>query len=280
MLPDLDRDELARGNLQALMGVVRNGTDPERVVRRFRVSELTPAALAAVETLPGVQQVQRRISGPAMDRADAGPVVYLEAPLNLVGRGEAIAPGSADWFFAPLWALAGPTLPRLEDLRLGLLHLKQRLGLCNPTSAELAPYLDRDEQAQLAALSLDELKGKYLASLMPLVNDGSSDALSLLAGLVAETFTTDQSDLHEVHCDVFSLALDRLLSPPFSAAVAKDFKTLVGARILLGSWELPFAFHVSSLSAPFMRTEAMNLLHEQHFFGALPPDLCPRKCED
>lgn len=127
---------------------------------------LTPEARGSVELLPGVKIVKRRRSGFSSRQSDRQPIGYLEAPLDLVARGEASAPGSSDWFYAPFWDLAGPTLPRLEDLRMGLLHLKQRLGLCNPSPPELAPFLEREEQARLATRTLEEQKTAYSESLL------------------------------------------------------------------------------------------------------------------
>lgn len=265
LFPDLNFEGMERGHLQGLMGVVREGTDPRRLMRRFESSVLTPKALESIKQLPGVELVKRRRSGFSSRQSARKPIDYLEAPLDLVARGEAIAPGSSDWFYAPFWDLARPTLPRLEDLRMGLLQLKQRLGLCNPSPPELAPFLEREEQARLATRTLEEQKTAYKESLLPLTLQPTPDAISLLAGLVAETFTTDQGVLHTIHCDAFALAMEKLLQPPLLRAVAQDFEMLVGTRILLGTWELPAFFHVPSLDAPFRTLKEMEKLTQDRF---------------
>ena len=260
LFPDLDFDGMERGHLQGLMGVVREGNDPRRMMRRFERSMLTPEAVASIEMLPDVKFVERRRSGQPSRRSNDQPIAYMEAPLDLVARAEIVAPGSSDWFFAPFWELARPTLPRLEDLRAGLLQLKHHLGLCNPSPAELAPYLEVEEQARLATRTLEEQKTAYRGSLLPLTHEPTPDTLSLLAGLVAETFTTDRRELHEIHCDAFALAMKNFLLPPILEAVAQEFRMLVGARILWGAWELPAFFHVPSLDAPFRRLKDMERL--------------------
>lgn len=106
-------------------------------------------------------------------------------------------------------------------------------------------------QFRIELLRIQPLKAAYLDSLMPIVCGLTPDTISLLAGLVAETFTTDQEDLHEIHREAFAAAMERLLHPPLLRAIAKDFEVLVGARILVGTWELPAAFHEASLAAPF-----------------------------
>jgi len=262
-------DGMAPGHLQGLMAVVREGTDPRRLMRRFERSELTSEALAAVEALPGAQLVERRRSGQASRKLADRPIVYLEVHVDLVERGEAIAPGSSGWLHAPLWGLARSTLPRLEELRVGLVLLKQRLGLCNPSPAELAPYLDVSAQARFASLTLAERHAAYRESRIPLARELTPDTISLLAGLVAETFTTDQEYLHEIHCEAFADAMKRMLRPQILSAVGKEFEMLVGARILLVTWELPASFHVPSLDAPFRTIEEINRLRRDSF-GGLP----------
>jgi hypothetical protein len=265
LFPDLDFDGMERGHLQGLMGIVREGNDPRRLIRRFEYSMLTPEALQSLEKLPGLKFVERRRSGYSSRRPGDQPIAYVEVPLDLVARGEIIAPGSSDWLYAPFWDLGKPTLPRLEDIRAGLLQLKHRLGLCNPSPAELSPFLEIEETARLAAQTLEEQKTAYRESILPLAREPTPDSISLLAGLVAETFTTDQGVLHAIHCDAFALAMERLLQPPILRAVARDFEMLVGARILLGSWELPAFFHVPSLDAPFRTLKEMEQLTQERF---------------
>lgn len=271
LFPDLTADGMSQGNLQGLMGVVRAGTNPERLIRRFELSELDSAAMVAVHALPNVKMVERRRSGSRVRRAavhsDARPIAYLEAPLDLVARGEAIAPGSSEWLHAPLWGLAGRKLPRLEDLRAGLLLIKQRLGLCNPSPEELSPGLDSAERASLNNLNVPEQKARYRASLMPLAEHVTPDSISLLAGLVAETFTTEQAELHEIHCDMFACAMRSMLRQPLMDEIAAEFEYLVGARILAGTWDLPAFYHVSSLDAPFMPIRAYESLLSDAFGG-------------
>lgn len=267
LFPDLSHDGFARGHLQALMGVVRFGTDPTRVVRRFRRSELSSDELTAVKSLAEVRLVERRPSGARRGGRVAQSQPYFEATVDLVARGEAIAPRSADWLDSPLWGLAEATLPRLDDLRLVLLLLMERLGLCSPSPAELSRFLSEEEKTRRSAFTQSDLEEIYRASLVATIDEPSADVLALLAGLVADSYITDANSLYEIHRDVFAIAMSRLLEPPILAAIANDFKTLVGARILGSTWDLPSSIHVPSVAAPFMKIETYDRMCSQTFGG-------------
>ena len=278
LFSDLPVEAMKRGNLQAVTGIVQAGTDPTRLVRRVDPVELDGPALEAIAAQPGAKRVDRCRSGTPKGSKGASPretVTYQQITLDLVAQGERLAPGSADWMSAGFWALAGPALPRLEDLRQGLSALKQRLGLCTPHLEEMLPHLLSIDQVQRARRTEDEWKAAYWGSLVPIANQVGPDSLSLLAGLVAETFMTDQSTLHNLHRRAFAVAMEQLLAQPLMAELAPAFRALVGHRILVGSWELPATFHVSSLTAPFMSTQSFERMRLDSF-GGLAPLVEPR----
>lgn len=83
----------------------------------------------------GLPDTEDRRSWAKAKRAQA---TYLELSIDLIERGERIAPGSSRWIDCLVWSIAQPRLPRLETLRFALLAAKGRLGLCTPSPEERA----------------------------------------------------------------------------------------------------------------------------------------------
>ena len=98
----------------------------------------------------------------------------------------------------------------------------------------------------------------------------NADAFSLLAALVAETFITDQDELHRLHQDAFYEASNRLLNDPLMVDIRSDFERLVVIPILCGEWALPASFHVSSISAPFITQAEFDEIHREMYLGIRP----------
>lgn len=237
--------EYAGLRFQALHGVISNGNDPRRIIRRIPLNELE-------ESVPeGSCVVGRRASG--RTSADEGQAIsYLEIPVDLVECGEKICPGSANWETAYLWRMAMPQLPRLEELRVSISRLKRRLGLYTPSLGEYQPYISPLEFSELEKLSHSRVKARYRDSLKPLIMAKSADAMSLLAALVAESFIIDHELLINLHRDAFSQAVRHLLADTHMADIEKDFQELITARVLMMSWEQPATYHVSSINSPFI----------------------------
>lgn len=230
---------------QALHGVVSDGNDPRRIIRRIPLDELKGPVPK------GSCVVKRRPSG--RDSADEDRAKsYLEIPVDLVECGEQICPGSADWETAYLWRLAMPQLPRLEELRVSISRLKRRLGLCTPSLSEYKSHVSPPEFSKLAKLSDSRGTAQYRDSLEPLIVAKSADAMSLLAALVAECFITDQELLLNLHREAFFQSVRHLLADTHMADIEKEFQELVAARVLITSWEQPTTYHVSSINSPFI----------------------------
>lgn len=230
---------------QALHGVISDGNDPRLIIRRIPLDELNGSVPE------GSCVVERRPSGRASadeDRAKS----YLEIPVDLVECGEKICPGSANWETAYLWRLAMPQLPRLEELRLSISRLKNRLGLCTPSLDEYQSHISPQEFSKLEKLSHSRITARYRYSLKPLIVAKSADAMSLLAALVAECFITDHESLMNLHRDAFFQAVRHLLADTYMADIEKKFQELIATRVLMMSWEQPTAYHVSSINSPFI----------------------------
>ena len=229
---------------KGILGVVNDGNDPRRIVRRIDVDDTDG-------TVPeGLSVVARQPSGPASD--DAKPTRYIEFPVDLVECGKDLCPGSEEWEIAYLWRVAMPQLPRLEQLRMVISRLITRLGMHTPSFDEYRPYLSTEEFSELEELSEAEAESRYRQSLEPFIAAKSPDAMSLLAALVAESFITDQELMMDIHRDAFKQASERLLADEYFKDVEEDFTNMVTARILIMNWQMPAAYHVSSINSPFI----------------------------
>lgn len=231
---------------QALLGVVDNGNDPRRIIRRIPLDEIPdvePQDKGVVERKPSRRD-------PTADPDEVKN--YLEVPVDLVECGKQLCPGSEEWEFAYLWRVAMPQLPRLEELRMVISQLTILLGVHTPSVEEHRPYLSAEEFSELEVLSEAEVESRYRQSLEPFIAAKSPDAMSLLAALVAESFITDQELIMNIHRDAFKQASERLLADEYFKDVEEDFYNTVTARILLMSWQMPAGYHVSSISSPFI----------------------------
>lgn len=240
--------------LPGLLGVADMGNDPRKVVRRIPEKELDkklPEELRSKFTM-----VNRRPSGrnPNVGRKEK-LVSYIEVPVDLVKCAETLYSDFPSWETAYFWGLADQYLPRLEDLRLAILRLKTRLDFHTPSLDEYAHHLPSETLSDLKNLSEDQWVQRYAESLEQVVDCETPDSLSLLAALSTESFIVDNEILQAIHRDCFHRSAQRILSSPCMSDVRDDFEGLVMARILLGTWSLPAAFHVSSLKAPFIRMD-------------------------
>ena len=237
--------QYANLRFQGILGVVNDGNDPRLIVRRIPVSETDG-------TIPeGVKLVERQPSGPASSAADDA-ISYIQFPVDLVECGKDLCPGSEEWEIAYLWRVAMPQLPRLEQLRMVISRLTTRLGMHTPSFDEYRPYLSTEEFSELEELSEAEAESRYRQSLEPFIAAKSPDAMSLLAALVAESFITDQELMMDIHRDAFKQASERLLADKYFKDVEEDFTNIVTARILVMNWQMPAAYHVSSINSPFI----------------------------
>ena len=254
-------DSAGQGRLQGVRGVVKHGNDPRKLVRRIAHNEIGSAPPA------GARMVIRGVSG----RSAPGEIkpeksVYWEIPLDLIEAGEKLCPGSARWENAYLWRLAYPELPRLEDIRSTIAELKARLELCSPSLDEYRGLLSEAKFTALSRLSHAQSVKRYALSLKPLATHPTADSLSLLAALVAECYVTDQEVLLQLHRDAFHKAVESLLSHPLMADIAAPFRNRISLPILAGLWQSPAAYHVSSLTEPFIPFETWaKLLHKSGY---------------
>jgi len=165
---------------KGLRGVVDDGNDPRRMVRRIDVLDtdgITPNDAGVV-----IRRPTRRASSD-QDRTKS----YLEFPVDLVECGKNLCPGSEQWESAYLWRLSMPELPRLEELRMVISRLTTRLEMHTPSLDEYRPFLPAAEFSQLEQLTDIQIESRYRQSLEPFIRAKSADAMSLLAALVAES---------------------------------------------------------------------------------------------
>lgn len=236
--------EAAKGRLQSLMRVVRDGNDPRRAVRRIDVKEL-PYEVSDSEN------VSRRVPGSRDPEDNPDAKTYQSIVVDLVKAGEIVVPGSAAWMTSPLWWLAGPDLPALEDVRGLITDLKAELGLRTartPKAARLGTTV------RPSILTQRELAHRYEASLDLITKDPSASGIGLMAALLIESFLDDQDLLQDIHLAAFHRMVEALLSPPHFEDIREQFEEIVTSRFLTRAWPLP-AEHRSSLYVPFM-TEA------------------------
>jgi hypothetical protein len=231
---------------QALLGVVDNGNDPRRTIRRIPLHETRGVELED----EGVVERKPSRRDPTADPDEVKN--YLEVPVDLVECGKQLCPRSEEWVLAYLWRVAMPQLPRLEELRMVISRLTIRLGMHTPSVDEHRPYLSTEEFSELKELSEAEAESRYRRSLEPFIAAKSPDAMSLLAALVAESFITDEEMMMDIHRDAFKQASERLLADEYFKDVQEDFYNTVTARILSMSWLMPAAYHVSSITSPFI----------------------------
>ena len=156
------------------------------------------------------------------------------------------------WERAYLWQLANPKLPRLEQLRLVIASMLSQLGIYTPSPEEYEAYFPAEDTAVLEGLSDQQWCERYAVSMQPIIEIVTPTSLSLLAALATESFIVDNEMLLQIHREGFWRSAQQIISDPSMADIQTDFEAIVMARILLGSWSLPAAFHVSSIKAPFV----------------------------
>ncbi len=248
-----DHPKYAAFRFQGLLGVVNEGNDPRLIIRRIPELEtdgIVPDGISIVNRLP---------PGPTNKdpKADAEqPISYLEFPVDLVECGEKMCPESGHWEVAYLWRLAMPQLPRLEELRMHISRLKTRLGIYSPSIDEYRSYLSTEQFSEREYLSEAQNESRYRQSLEPLIAAKSANAMSLLAALVAESFMTDQEHMLNIHRDAFNMASKDLLANEHFEDIKQDFYKMVTARILTMGWQMPMAYHVSSINSPFITIDS------------------------
>lgn len=236
--------------LPGLMGVVNKGNDPRRVIRRIPALELdeVPEALREKFVI-----VERQPSGrnPTVGKKEKS-VRYVEIPVDLMHCARSLYTEYPAWERAYFWQLAGPELPRLEQLRLAISGLMNQISIYAPSLEEHAAYFPAEDAAVLEGLSDQQWCERYTVSMQPIIDMETPTSLSLLAALATESFIVDNEMLLHIHREGFWRAMQQIISDPCMADIRTDFETMVMARILLGSWSLPAAFHVSSIKAPFV----------------------------
>lgn len=253
------------GRLQGILGVVRYGNDPRRIMRRIRDDDLE----GKIPT--GAKQVRRTASGRKPPDGRRKKHLYWEVPIDLVAAGENLCPWSSKWEWAYLWTLTYPQLPRLEDIRSTITELKHNVGLVSPTVDMYRGYLSDDEFNAISRRSPQEQEGHYVDSMNSLVTNPTADSLSLLAALVAESYITDQHQLLNLHRDAFFEGVNNLLANPHMADIAKEFMNGAANTILGTKWRFPGTYHVSSLSEPFITLEKWEAIVRENSLGMLIP---------
>jgi hypothetical protein len=213
--------------LQGLLGIVNKGNDPRRTILRIPVKELAHGAPQSACI------VKRRPSGRSVDDDNqSDSISYAEIPINLVECGETLCPGSDQWLNAYLWELTkSTTLPSLEDLRLNISWLKQKLDVC---------------------ISHEMLIERYRNSLQPFAELPTANSLSLLAALTTESYITGQVVLLELHRECFYQGCKLFFSNPEFSTIRDVIDKFMIRKIVQQEWNEPFAYHISSLNSPFI----------------------------
>lgn len=255
------------GRLQGILGVVRYGNDPRRIMRRIRDDDLE----GKIPT--GARHVTRTASGRRPPDGRREKHLYWEVPIDLVAAGEKLCPWSSKWEWAYLWALTYPQLPRLEDIRSMIAKLKRDVGLVSPTIDMYRGYLPDDEFNAISRRSPQEQEKHYVESMNSLVTNPTADSLSLLAALVAESYITDQYQLLNLHRNAFFQGVSNLLADSHMEDIAKEFMNEAANSILGTKWEFPGTYHVSSLSEPFIPLEKWEEIVRENSPGMFIPHM-------
>lgn len=232
---------------QTLIGLAGKGTSPKGT-RRVPAAALNETQLTDAILL-GLTPCKRLPSGPSSkDEPEKSQQEYLEFQVDLVECGERLCPGSSEWEKNHLlWALAQPFLPTLDVIREELARLKWSLRLSTPS-----PHQREAMTNERAFYPANEAEARYSRSLAPLSGCIDVQALSLLAGLVAESHIVDDEKLLNIHKDHFMRAVELLLQHKWMADIRKPFERLISSRFLLCSWESPAVQHRTSIHAPFV----------------------------
>ena len=220
-----------QGRLQAIRGVVKNGNDPRRLVRRIACDQMggTPPLIA--------EMVSRKPSGRAsIGEKGTGKSKYWQIPVDLVEAGEALCPGSSRWENAALWGLATPVLPPLEQIRSTMAELMYRMDLHTPSLDDYRELLPQKKFAAVSSLTKAQVIKRYATSLKLIAKHPAADALSLLALLVADSFLSDEQPLLELHCAAFHRAVEQFLSNPLMADIQDEFRSWISSPILNTHW--------------------------------------------
>lgn len=246
---------------QGLHGVAAKGDDPRRVVIRVAEGEMeigVPSWAKAV-----TRRKSGRKSGDDHEH-DRLPLAtgtpqrsgrkfrYAELPLDLIELGELVCPGSSKWEVAPLWAFASEYVPGLEEIRLLISKLMQKLDLIAPTIEEHRPYVSASQYEVLAASTNKDKISRYKRSLLLLSERPDAYSTSLLAALVAESFIIDNDVLLDLHRTAFDHAIRQIFADQLMVGVKDQFESIVVSRILGLGWEMPATWHVSSIEAPLI----------------------------
>lgn len=237
---------------QGLLGIINNGNDPRRTILRIPVKELA-------QDLPqNARIVNRRPSGrPATGEKNSDSISYIEIPIDLVYCGEALCPGSDQWLNAYLWELTKSNLPKLEDLRVIISHLKKILGVCT---------MPAKMQKKFQIMQIDDTKNnphemlieRYRNSLKPFAELPTANSLSLLAALTTESYITGHEILLELHQESFYQGCKRYFENPEFSDIKDTIDRVLIQKIVLQEWDEPFAYHTSSLNSPFI-TESSSI---------------------
>jgi hypothetical protein len=242
---------LSQIRLQGLLGIVNKGSDPRRTILRIPVKEM------ARDAPQNVRIVKRRPSGRLEFGNDQNDVIsYAEIPVNLVDCGEALCPGSDQWLNAYLWELTkSTTLPSLENLRLNISWLKQKLNVCTLPKRLHNHFFDMSVD-NTETLHHKMLIERYRNSLKQFEESPTANSLGLLAALTTESYITGQVALLELHRECFYQGCKLFFSNPEFSTIRDVIDKFLMQKIVQQEWNEPFAYHISSLNSPFMTVKA------------------------
>lgn len=210
----------------SLRSVARCGTNPRRLSWQLETNAVH------ARLLPGLHPVTRKASGPRAGSEPRRRRSVFAVPFDAVELGERLLPGSSAWLDAPLWWLASARSPPVELVRECVQWALRSIGVVRVSIHERRSLLG--EQAYQEALhgSDEVIYAAHEAMLRGMAHHCSPGWLTLVAGLVWESYLTDQDDMLRIHECLASEAFDRWLAVPALAPLRGVLREKVVIPIL------------------------------------------------
>ena len=209
-----------------LAGVAREGASPETLSWLLAHEEGDPIP-------KGAERVNRKVSGAGAGRNEQR--WYLKLALDAVEVGEELWPGTAAWRNAPFYGLAGPFDIGLGEVRRTLRSALGALGLTWPSLEERRKYIGEEAYQARTQLSEAQMLEQYREHMKAIVTRPSPAALTLIVGLVRESWLDDRDALLGAHRDLAAAAFRAWLAVPLMDEIRAPIEELL-LRPLLTGW--------------------------------------------
>lgn len=210
----------------SLRSVARYGTNPRRLSWQLEANELH------ARLLPGLHPITRKAPGRRAGSEPRRTRSVFAVPFDAVELGERLLPGSSAWLDAPLWWLAAAHSPPVDLVRECVQWALRTIGVVQVSIHERRSLLGEHAYQEALHASDEVIYAAHEAMLRGMAHQCSPGWLTLVAGLVWESYLTDQDDLLRIHESVASEAFDRWLAVPALASLRDVLREKVVIPIL------------------------------------------------